>query len=133
MSNTIVVKPGKFIKDLEQYSKEIADLCLEAVIEAEEELIFNSLEQVPRDTGALADSTFQEVQKTDTEVVGTVGYGGGHEQINPKTRESTAEYAVQVHEDLSMPHPNGGKAKFLEDPSIEMKDRFTDIVRSKLR
>lgn len=36
--------------------------------------------------------------------------------INPKTGLPASTYAARVHEDLDMPHPNGGKAKFLEDP-----------------
>jgi hypothetical protein len=31
----------------------------------------------------------------------------------------TADYAVYVHEDLTMSHPNGGEAKFLEKPTRE--------------
>lgn len=47
------------------------------------------------------------------------GIQGGHgvdNAINPKTGLPASAYAAIVHEDLSMPHPNGGKAKFLEDP-----------------
>lgn len=36
--------------------------------------------------------------------------------VNPKSGFSASTYAGRVHEDLDMPHPNGGKAKFLEDP-----------------
>lgn len=36
--------------------------------------------------------------------------------VNPKTGLPASAYASVVHEDLDMPHPNGGKAKFLEDP-----------------
>ena len=36
--------------------------------------------------------------------------------INPKTGLPASAYAGRVHEDLDMPHKNGGKAKFLEDP-----------------
>lgn len=36
--------------------------------------------------------------------------------INPKNKLPASTYAGRVHEDLDMPHPNGGKAKFLEDP-----------------
>lgn len=36
--------------------------------------------------------------------------------VNPKTGLQASTYAGRVHEDLDMPHPNGGKAKFLEDP-----------------
>lgn len=36
--------------------------------------------------------------------------------VNPKNMMQASTYAGRVHEDLDMPHPNGGKAKFLEDP-----------------
>lgn len=36
--------------------------------------------------------------------------------INPKHGGPASMYAGRVHEDLEMPHRNGGKAKFLEDP-----------------
>ena len=40
-------------------------------------------------------------------------------KINPKSGLPSSAYASIVHEDLGMPHPNGGKAKFLEDPIRE--------------
>lgn len=36
--------------------------------------------------------------------------------VNPKTGLPASAYAAIVHEDLGIPHPRGGKAKFLEDP-----------------
>lgn len=36
--------------------------------------------------------------------------------VNPKNGLPASAYAGRIHEDLGMPHPNGGKAKFLEDP-----------------
>lgn len=41
------------------------------------------------------------------------------DRINPKSGLPVSAYSVIVHEDLSMPHPRGGKAKFLEDPVRE--------------
>lgn len=43
------------------------------------------------------------------------GHGVG-DAINPKNGLPASAYAAVVHEDLDMPHPRGGKAKFLEDP-----------------
>jgi hypothetical protein len=40
----------------------------------------------------------------------------------------SAPYAVKVHEDLNMNHPNGGKAKFLEDPLTEKSAEAMDII-----
>ncbi len=52
---------------------------------------------------------------------GTYGFNkvkghGVQNAINPKTGLPASTYAPIVHEDLSMAHPRGGKAKFLEDP-----------------
>ena len=46
---------------------------------------------------------------------GYAGHGVAN-AINPKNGLPASAYAAIVHEDLSMPHPRGGKAKFLEDP-----------------
>lgn len=35
-----------------------------------------------------------------------------------------AEYAVYVHENLDANHPNGGQAKFLEQPAREMRSEL---------
>lgn len=41
-------------------------------------------------------------------------------------------YAIIVHEDLEMNHPNGGQAKYLEQPLRENKKRMADIIRSRM-
>lgn len=37
-------------------------------------------------------------------------------------------YAVKQHEDLSLSHPGGGKAKYLEDPFNRNKDKVQRLV-----
>lgn len=63
-------------------------------------LLSRSLEEVPRDTGALARSG--RVEMTD-EHQGRVIYD--------------TEYAISQHERTDFAHPGGGKAKYLEDPA----------------
>ncbi len=41
----------------------------------------------------------------------------------------TAPYAVYVHEDLEANHPNGGQAKYLEQPARELQHDMVAIVR----
>lgn len=78
-----------------------------------------SLRQVPRDTGTLADSQFWNVTGNyRTGWTGTIGYGGKGNPINPKTGRPASSYMGAVHEDLTAHHPIG-KAKFLEDPVRE--------------
>lgn len=40
-----------------------------------------------------------------------------------------APYAVKQHEDLTLNHPNGGEAKFLERPVREMRAQMRATVR----
>lgn len=37
-------------------------------------------------------------------------------------------YAVYVHEDMEAQHPNGGQAKFLEQPARQLKGEFGSLV-----
>lgn len=90
------------------------------------DILEESLKQVPRDTGTLASTAFYDVARnrgtkryTYQGVVGyagTAGSGAAYDRLNPKSGAKVSSYAVRVHEDLDAKHPNGGKAKFLEDP-----------------
>lgn len=97
-----------------------------ATEQACQEILDESLKQVPRDTGTLASTGFYEVARRGDvkgySYEGTIGYAGltgsgsSRDRLNDKTGKMASSYAVQVHEDTTMPHPRGGKAKFLEDP-----------------
>ena len=95
----------------------------EALVAACEEIITESMLQVPHDTGTLEMSAFWEVTghyKTGWNA--TLGYGGNGDPINPKTGKRASSYMLAVHENLSAHHPIG-KAKFLEDPVREYAER----------
>lgn len=78
-----------------------------------------SLQQVPRDTDALAQSAYEGTPYFDGNfVIMEFGYGGPNVQTNPKTGQGTDDYAWIVHEDMTVNHPIG-KSKFLEDPINE--------------
>lgn len=95
-----------------------------ATIAACEEILGNSMAEVPKDTFTLLTSAFYEVtRRTDTSAStwayeAIIGYGGNGDPINPKTGKRASSYMVKVHEDLNVFHPTG-KAKFLEDPVRE--------------
>lgn len=90
------------------------------------DILEESLKQVPRDTGTLASTAFYDVVRnmgtkryTYQGIVGyasTSGIGASYDRLNPKSTSRVSSYALRVHEDLDAKHPNGGKAKFLEDP-----------------
>lgn len=54
----------------------------------------------------------------DSKAVVAVGYG--------------APYAIYVHEDLTMNHPNGGQAKYLEQAVRQQIDAIFSIVKRDL-
>ena len=86
---------------------------------AAKEILENSKQQVPVDTGTLLSSAFYEVSKRiDVKSYvyeAVLGYGGNGNPVNPRTGHSASSYMVVVHEDLGAVHMVG-KAKFLEDP-----------------
>jgi hypothetical protein len=47
--------------------------------------------------------------------------GKGKEKPVEHTVEYVAPYAIYVHENLLAGHPNGGQAKFLEQPARELR------------
>lgn len=114
MRVTIDVNFSKFHKKCEATISKVARSTYAATEEACEDIMKESLRQVPRDTETLANSAFYNIQKAkDYGYEAILGYGGS--AINPKTGVPVMDYAVVVHEDLEAHHPIG-KAKFLEDP-----------------
>ena len=86
-----------------------------------QEILSNSMAEVPKDTHTLLMSAFYEVSRRRIKVwayEAILGYGGNGDPINPRTGQPASTYMVDVHEDLTARHPVG-KAKFLEDPVIE--------------
>lgn len=105
-----------------------------ATIAACEEILADSLLQVPLDTFTLRSSGYYEVyRRGDTAATtwayeGVVGYGGNGDPVNPKSGKRASSYMVAVHENLNAKHPSG-KAKYLEDPVREYaKERFRRTV-----
>jgi hypothetical protein len=95
-----------------------------ATTAAAQEILGESMAQVPKETYTLLMSAYYEVsRRSDTALSAwayeaIIGYGGNGDPINPKTGRSASSYMLAVHEDLSATHVNG-KAKFLEDPVRE--------------
>ena len=86
-----------------------------------QEILSNSMAEVPKDTHTLLMSAFYEVSRRRIKVwayEAVIGYGGNGDPINPRTGQPASTYMVDVHEDLTARHPVG-KAKFLEDPVRE--------------
>lgn len=129
---------GKFRTACEATIRNVGIGTRAATIDAGVAIMADSLSQVPVDTGTLRDSAYLGVsRRSDTagyRYGAVLGYGDTeglaalnnmdavewyivpNNGINPKSGYQASTYAGRVHEDLDMPHPHGGKAKFLEDP-----------------
>jgi len=84
-----------------------------SIVRNEAEIIMQeSLSQVPRDTNTLANSAFITEQADGSYAFGYSSDG----EYNSKSKAELQDYMIRQHEDLALNHPNGGKAKFLEDP-----------------
>lgn len=132
---------GKFNSSLDAVLRNVDTATKRGTEQACREILEESLKQVPRGTGTLASTGFYEVQRAAGTkrytYEGVVGYAGSsgpgaeHDAINFKSSAFASEYAVRVHEDLDARHPNGGKAKFLEDPVREYgQDNFKRVAET---
>lgn len=133
---TFRLESGKSFTQLgEQKSREALQLLGGALYREGQGILAESQGLVPVDTGALRASGYTtEPQYQGKTVIVDIGYGGPAAKINPKTGESTAGYALYVHENLDAFH-KVGTCKFLEWPFLQaisgMAARIGDFMRSK--
>lgn len=136
--NITQTERGKFRTACEAVIRSVGTATKAGTTYAAWDIMSESISQVPVDTGTLLSSAYFGVSRRD-DISGyrygaVLGYGtpeglaagtglGAIEWlrepsngINPKNGHQASTYAAKVHEDLDMPHPRGGKAKFLEDP-----------------
>ena len=136
--NISQTEAGKFRTACEAAIRNVGEGTKAATEFAGWSIMSDSLGEVPVDTGTLMSSAFLGISRRtdiknyrygavlgygDTEdIAGQVDFGPIEwhmeptNNINPKSGLQASTYAAKVHEDLDMPHPRGGKAKFLEDP-----------------
>ena len=93
----------------------IDDALKKSVTEVCADLLGESQPLVPVDTAALVGSGSFDVEQVGDTVQGSVGYN--------------TPYALKVHEDRTMNHPNGGQAKYLTDPFEQRKDKYREKIR----
>lgn len=132
---TIQTDFTKFGSNLDVAMRRVQRGTKKATTAACEEILEQSLLQVPRDTETLASTARYDVYGSYTNFVGVVSYGGASDAVNPETGEWASEYMVAVHEDLDAIHPIG-KAKFLEDPvrqyQARLDKRFAKYIRDEI-
>jgi len=114
----------------EEAQAAIREAAAEAIKESLVDLKDESTQQAPVDTGDLRGNcsvTFED------EVLFPASEG---EDLRPQGKELTGDvgyslpYALRQHEDMSLKHPKGGKAKYLEDPYNAKKKKYQDHIAS---
>lgn len=100
---------------------------------AVEEIMPVAKERVPVDQGELIASGYvlpPEQHGDETHV--TMGFGGPAGSGNlGETNTIDVDYAVKIHEDMEMHHPNG-QAKYLESAVLEAIPSIADMVAERL-
>ena len=116
MAEAFKASLSDLIGDLTTFFNAVSNITPAVCIEALEPTLGKSLEQVPRETGELADSAYLEVRETKKGALVEIGYGRGG---NPN-------YAIFVHE-MPYQHAAPTKNKFLQDP---LEEDYFQIVNS---
>lgn len=107
MRVNMTIEYSDVAKRLEASIERVLRGTKKATIKACQDILAASKPQVPVDSGDLVGSAYYEIQGSYRQFTGTVGYAKSGPAM---------DYAVIQHETLWYNHPNGGKAKFLEDP-----------------
>lgn len=117
MSASFTFKPNPNVK------RQVHDAAARGLRKAAEDVLDASLAQVPTDPGnELAESG--EVSVDDAALRAAVSYG----------RSGPAkEYAVRQHEQMSLQHDSGRKAKFLEDPLNAAAHTAGETIAAEIR
>lgn len=100
------------------FSTRLVKRANEGVKEIMEKVFEESQQEVPYDTGRLQESG--KLRDTGKSIIITYG-------------NSEVNYAEVQHEDLSLNHPNGRKAKFIEDPLNRHKSDFIKNASKKIQ
>lgn len=89
---------------------------------------------VPRDTGALLNSGKVRLIESEKGIGVDVSFGGLENKVRPTKNapQGIVDYAIIVHEDLSVPHETG-QAKFLEKGIMLSKGKVEKFIVAELR
>ena len=119
-----IFKFPKQFDNLDEYvANRIARLpqvCQDALNEGAEVVLEDAKSLVPVKTGALRDSGRIEPGLGDLPSV-TIAFGG-----------DGVDYALRVHEDLEMRHPNGGIPKYLEEAYLRNEDYLLRLIGERI-
>lgn len=91
---------------------------MEGVRDAVADIGARAAEKAPVDTGALRGSMSTAVELNGDQITGEIRF--------------TEKYAAKQHEDVSLRHPQGGEAKYLEKAALEKYGQIREKVGAAL-
>lgn len=100
-----------------EVQQQLRKAAADGLLEAAEELLQLSQQEVPHQEGVLQMSGETDVDRQALRA--TVSYD--------------TPYAVKQHEDRTLSHPNGRKAKYLEDPANANGPRLMEHVANRIK
>ena len=110
--NQVIANIAKLSERAEkEVTKSVRDACLDLQGKAQN--------RAPIDTGDLRGSASTTVETKGNSIVGEVGFN--------------TPYALRQHEELSYNHPQGGEAKYLENPLKENESQYKKDIQDALR
>lgn len=119
---------------------ELSERFQEKLVEQGTEIVREAKMLCPVETGNLRASGRVELLSAGVTSFGVnLSFGGeaGSGNVDGESNAADVDYAVIVHEDMTMRHPNGGQAKFLEQPWLEAQPQKLEeqkqVVRDVLR
>lgn len=105
----------KLVKNFKGTKAALNKATVKAVTDATLFVQGDAVQRAPVDTGDLRGSASSRFDESPTSIEGTTGF--------------SASYALKVHEDMSMFHPRGGEAKFLENAFTENEAKIEKYIQ----
>lgn len=129
----------ELIRDLLSLGKDGIEIGKQVLDEANERIAARARPITPVDDidgGQLRDSI--RVTKARNTAAGRISGGvvaGGpplERLVSERGHKAPGVYAFIVHEDMTMRHPNGGQAKFIEGPYLQEAPKVPDALKDRL-
>jgi hypothetical protein len=116
------------IEKIDQLGGRMTPIVNESINKTISQIFVESQNLVPVDTGALKASGHINTQS----VPYSIEYGGGGYWTGETGRGKVVDYAVVVHEDMSVNHNPPTQAKYLELPLVQNQQVLIDNIRTKI-
>lgn len=124
-----MAKEVEFVWEGEKAAGDLLSAAFAGLVESAAHIFAQSQALVPREDGQLAESGQLLPDPANLEVV--ISYGNNETQ--PGYTSPANDYAVVQHEDTTLEHPNGGQAKYLEEPLMQEAGEVGATVAKHMR